>query len=145
MYKSTTKCNETLGKWCKNKHGASKIIDTFETYQWCTQPSSLKLFKEAYKVNTKIYPKPLHSWQLSQPLKTRGLTKPSNIKLGVPTSPTNLWYAPLHTFQESLPLSTTDHLQDRDLSIDLGGPAIDTTTTPDSSTALHESIKSYQT
>jgi hypothetical protein len=27
------KCNETLGKWCKNKHGASKIIDTFETYQ----------------------------------------------------------------------------------------------------------------
>jgi hypothetical protein len=33
VYKSTTKCNETLGKWCKNKHGASKIIDTFETYQ----------------------------------------------------------------------------------------------------------------
>jgi hypothetical protein len=33
MHKSTTKCNETLGKWCKNKHGASKIIDTFETYQ----------------------------------------------------------------------------------------------------------------
>jgi hypothetical protein len=27
------KCNETLGKWCKNKHGASKIIDTLETYQ----------------------------------------------------------------------------------------------------------------
>jgi hypothetical protein len=21
-----------IGKWCKNKHGASKIIDTFETY-----------------------------------------------------------------------------------------------------------------
>jgi hypothetical protein len=33
MHKSATKCNETLGKWCKNKHGASKIIDTFETYQ----------------------------------------------------------------------------------------------------------------
>jgi hypothetical protein len=32
MHKSATKCNETLGKWCKNKHGASKIIDTFETY-----------------------------------------------------------------------------------------------------------------
>jgi hypothetical protein len=32
MHKSTTKCNETIGKWCKNKHGASKIIDTFETY-----------------------------------------------------------------------------------------------------------------
>jgi hypothetical protein len=27
------KCNETQGKWCKNKHGASKIIDTFEMYQ----------------------------------------------------------------------------------------------------------------
>jgi hypothetical protein len=26
------KCNETIGKWYKNKHGASKIIDTFETY-----------------------------------------------------------------------------------------------------------------
>jgi hypothetical protein len=33
MHKSATKCNETLGKWCKNKHGASKIMDTFETYQ----------------------------------------------------------------------------------------------------------------
>jgi hypothetical protein len=29
------KCNKTQGKWCKNKHGASKIIDTFETYQGC--------------------------------------------------------------------------------------------------------------
>jgi hypothetical protein len=33
MHKSATKCNETIGKWYKNKHGASKIIDTFETYQ----------------------------------------------------------------------------------------------------------------
>jgi hypothetical protein len=33
MHKSATKCNETIGNWCKNKHGASKIIDTFETYQ----------------------------------------------------------------------------------------------------------------
>jgi hypothetical protein len=32
MHKSATKCNETIGKWCKNKHGASKIIDTFEMY-----------------------------------------------------------------------------------------------------------------
>jgi hypothetical protein len=32
------KCNETQGKWCKNKHGASKIIDTFETYH-TSQPS----------------------------------------------------------------------------------------------------------
>jgi hypothetical protein len=33
MYKNATKCNETIGKWCKTKHGASKMIDTFETYQ----------------------------------------------------------------------------------------------------------------
>jgi hypothetical protein len=33
MHKNATKCNETLNKWCKNKHGASKIIDTFKTYQ----------------------------------------------------------------------------------------------------------------
>jgi hypothetical protein len=33
MYKIAMKCNKTLSKWCKNKHGASKIIDTFETYQ----------------------------------------------------------------------------------------------------------------
>jgi hypothetical protein len=32
MHKSATKCNKTLGKWCKNKNGASKIMDTFETY-----------------------------------------------------------------------------------------------------------------
>jgi hypothetical protein len=36
MHKSVTKCNETIGKWCKNKHGASKIIDTFETYHRAT-------------------------------------------------------------------------------------------------------------
>jgi hypothetical protein len=42
MYKNATKCNETIGKWCKNKHRASKIIDTFETYHQpilsCMQP-----------------------------------------------------------------------------------------------------------
>jgi hypothetical protein len=32
MHKNAMKCNETQGKWCRNKHGASKIIDTFETY-----------------------------------------------------------------------------------------------------------------
>jgi hypothetical protein len=32
MHKSATKCNETIGKWCKNKHGASKIIDTLKSY-----------------------------------------------------------------------------------------------------------------
>jgi hypothetical protein len=32
MHKKATKCKKTLSKWCKNKHGASKIIDTFEMY-----------------------------------------------------------------------------------------------------------------
>jgi hypothetical protein len=40
MHKSATKCNETLGKWCKNKHGASKIIDTFETYHMAMKKTS---------------------------------------------------------------------------------------------------------
>jgi hypothetical protein len=38
MHKSATKCNETFGKWCKNKHGASKIIDTLEMYQFSIDP-----------------------------------------------------------------------------------------------------------
>jgi hypothetical protein len=33
MHKNATKCNKMQSKWCINKHGASKIIDTFETYQ----------------------------------------------------------------------------------------------------------------
>jgi hypothetical protein len=33
MHKNAMKCNKTQSKWCINKHGASKIIDTFETYQ----------------------------------------------------------------------------------------------------------------
>jgi hypothetical protein len=45
MHKSATKCNETIGKWCKNKHGASKIIDTFETYHYATpnKPKDLSI------------------------------------------------------------------------------------------------------
>jgi hypothetical protein len=42
MHKNATKCNETIGKWCKNKHGASKIIDTFETYQGVGSHTALK-------------------------------------------------------------------------------------------------------
>jgi hypothetical protein len=40
MHKNATKCDKTQSKWCINKHGASKIIDTFETYQ-LGQASSL--------------------------------------------------------------------------------------------------------
>jgi hypothetical protein len=42
MHKNATKCNETLSKWCKNKHGASKMIDTFETYQEVKKASDTK-------------------------------------------------------------------------------------------------------
>jgi hypothetical protein len=34
MHKNATKCNKTQSEWCINKHGASKIIDTFEMYQF---------------------------------------------------------------------------------------------------------------
>jgi hypothetical protein len=34
MHKNATKCNKTQSKWCVNKHGTSKIIDTFETYHY---------------------------------------------------------------------------------------------------------------
>jgi hypothetical protein len=40
MYKNATKCNETLSKWCKNKHGASKIMDTLETYHMAMKKTS---------------------------------------------------------------------------------------------------------
>jgi hypothetical protein len=33
MHKNAMKSNETLSKWCKNKHGSLKIMDTLETYQ----------------------------------------------------------------------------------------------------------------
>jgi hypothetical protein len=37
MHKNAMKCNKTQSKWCINKHGASKIIDTFETYHRSTE------------------------------------------------------------------------------------------------------------
>jgi hypothetical protein len=42
MHKNATKCNETLIKWCKNKHGASKIIDSLR----CIKDEFIK-FKDA--------------------------------------------------------------------------------------------------
>jgi hypothetical protein len=56
MHKSSTKCNETLGKWCKNKHGASKIMDTLETYQQVPRCSwqSKALDEAPYKLSGAI-------------------------------------------------------------------------------------------
>jgi hypothetical protein len=39
--KNATKCNKTQGKWCTKKHGASKIIDTFEMYQNATASATV--------------------------------------------------------------------------------------------------------
>jgi hypothetical protein len=50
MHKNATKCNRTLSKWCKNKHGASKIIDTFETYH-----RSITSAKEAWDALTELF------------------------------------------------------------------------------------------
>jgi hypothetical protein len=50
MHKSATKCNETIGKWCKNKHGASKIIDTLETYQGCALMCFLDAFSSCHQI-----------------------------------------------------------------------------------------------
>jgi hypothetical protein len=61
MHKNAMKCNETLSKWCKNKHGASKIIDTSEAYQIAsniiTTPFSVWLF---WKIKSSSrYPGPI--------------------------------------------------------------------------------------
>jgi hypothetical protein len=45
MHKNATKCNKTLSKWCKNKHGASKIIDMLETYQKSAKAATTKAKK----------------------------------------------------------------------------------------------------
>jgi hypothetical protein len=41
MHKNAMKCNKTQSKWGINKYGASKIIDTFETYQESPPEASL--------------------------------------------------------------------------------------------------------
>jgi hypothetical protein len=46
-HKSVTKCRQNIGKWCKNKHETSKIIDTFETYH--------SHMLESYKVANSLY------------------------------------------------------------------------------------------
>jgi hypothetical protein len=53
MHKNATKCNETLSKWCKNKHGASKIVDTLETYHLCSaiEPSTKHMDRQKWLVD----------------------------------------------------------------------------------------------
>jgi hypothetical protein len=51
MHKNATKCNKTLSKWYINKHGASKIIDTFETYQGAPRGTTYNLDLIAYNID----------------------------------------------------------------------------------------------
>jgi hypothetical protein len=55
MHKSATKCNETVGKWCKNKHGASKIIDTLETYHLARLSSVRITTRLRYHLKTLVF------------------------------------------------------------------------------------------
>jgi hypothetical protein len=57
MHKSATKCNETICKYCKNKHGASKIIDTFETYQRWPWRDPLALLWQRHFIKC-LFPRP---------------------------------------------------------------------------------------
>jgi hypothetical protein len=68
MHKSATKCNETIGKWCKNKDGKSKIIDTLETYHLTSENKNKKqkdIIAE-YKGNNSE-PKDVSSFYLTSP------------------------------------------------------------------------------
>jgi hypothetical protein len=49
MHKNATKCNKTQSKWCINKHGASKIIDTFETYQLASKWQGPLVIQDVYR------------------------------------------------------------------------------------------------
>jgi hypothetical protein len=63
MHKSATKCNETSGKWCKNKHGASKIIDTLETHHKTSKYKKRNLPLEAlaaFRYSTHSLPKAMN-------------------------------------------------------------------------------------
>jgi hypothetical protein len=62
------KCNKIQGKWCKNKHGASKIIDTFETYQ---RPPRSKEIGDVQVVKLPVQPQDI--WVLSWSIKLQEL------------------------------------------------------------------------
>jgi hypothetical protein len=74
MHKSATKCNETIGKWCKNKHGASKIIDTLETYHLPPGRSQFPLSLESSTSRPRAAPPPA---LLPQPPAPPSLSAPS--------------------------------------------------------------------
>jgi hypothetical protein len=64
MHKSAMKCNETLGKWCKNKHGASKIMDTLETYHARTHLNEIAKSQTAFFLGPKCF----GQWICAEPI-----------------------------------------------------------------------------
>jgi hypothetical protein len=64
MHKSATKCNETLSKWCKNKYGALKIIDTLETYQTYKRPASIEEVKACVQQRGETLRAYIQTWSI---------------------------------------------------------------------------------
>jgi hypothetical protein len=89
MHKSATKCNETVGKCCKNKHGASKIIDTLETYQHAERkkPEDYADDDEADKILR--HPSDASQWKALDIEYPEFEDDPRNVRLGVSTDGLN--------------------------------------------------------
>jgi hypothetical protein len=84
MHKSAMKCNETLSKWCKNKDGASKIIDTFWMYRGAIYKLSGADAKPASINLQKLVLSPTGSINLGFILREDLLLCSSYLPLGVP-------------------------------------------------------------
>jgi hypothetical protein len=80
MHKNATKCNKTQSKWCINKHGASKIIDMFETYHLYIPLDGKNLKAQSIFLETYCKPPPSSTQDREDPealpstLPERGIT-----------------------------------------------------------------------
>jgi hypothetical protein len=54
MHKNATKCKQNIKQLVQNKHGASKIIDTFATYQIPTDRYLEMCFNNKGSINISI-------------------------------------------------------------------------------------------
>jgi hypothetical protein len=88
------KCNKTQSKWCINKHGASKIIDTFETYH-----PSIKPTEPVWSDQTTAHP------HLSLPLSRDAMATTL-----LPPLAASLWPSPTNRHHQHTPHPRLDHL-----------------------------------